>query len=84
MAQGIVTDLRYFCDNARHVVCVPYSITNLHLMAIDLGIKRCWFHSNATYAHYDMPKQRIAEITAKCTLVRSQDILAIAKSQRIP
>ena len=25
--------MRYFCDNARHLVCEPYSIENLHRMA---------------------------------------------------
>lgn len=71
--------LRYFCDDARHIVCVPYTIDNLHRMADDLGIKRCWFHRKATYPHYDMPKRRIAEITARCTLVKTADILAIVK-----
>lgn len=71
--------LRYFCDDARHIVCVPYSVENLHLMAQDLGIKRCWFHARATYPHYDMPKRRIAEITVRCTLVKTADILAIVK-----
>jgi hypothetical protein len=71
--------LQYFCDDARHIVCVPYSVENLHIMAAELGIKRCWFHANATYPHYDMPKRRIVEITAKCTLIKTADILAIVK-----
>lgn len=73
--------MQYFCDDARHLVCVPYSVENLHAMAQDLGIKRCWFHANATYPHYDMPKRRIAEITAKCTLVTTSDILSIVKGK---
>lgn len=63
----------------RHLICVPYSIENLHRMAEDLGIKRCWFHSGASYPHYDIPKRRIAEITAKCELVSARHILAIIK-----
>ena len=70
--------VRYFCDDARHLVCVPYSVENLHLMAQDLGIRRCWFHA-AVYKHYDIPKRRIAEIAAKCTVVTTREILQIIK-----
>lgn len=71
--------LTYYCDNARHLVCVPYSIENLHIMAEDLGIKRCWFHAN--YPHYDIPKKRVAEISAKCNVVSSKEILKIVKGK---
>ena len=67
--------MKYYCDNYRHLVCVPYSIENLHLMADDLNIKRCWFHKN----HYDIPKRRIDEIKAKCCVVSSREILIIIK-----
>lgn len=63
----------------RHLVCVPYTVENLHEMARDLGIKECWFHKNASYPHYDIPKRRIAEITAKCNLVSVRGILEIVK-----
>lgn len=67
--------MEYFCDEKRHLVCVPYSNENLHRMAEELGIKRCWFHKN----HYDIPKKRIAEIQAKCTVVSPKIILKIIK-----
>lgn len=70
--------MKYVCDDARHLVCVPYSIENLHQMALDLGIKRCWFH-NDNHPHYDIPKKRIAEIQEKCEVVSSRDILKIIK-----
>jgi hypothetical protein len=70
--------LVYVCDNARHLVCEPYSIDNLHIMAAALNINRCWFHKN----HYDIPKQRIAEITAKCKLVSSKDIVNIINNSK--
>lgn len=70
--------VKYFCDEMRHLVCVPYSVENLHAMAKDLGIKRCWFH-NARFAHYDIPKRRIVEISARCTVVSAREILAIIK-----
>ena len=44
-------------------------------MADDLGIKRCWFHKD----HYDIPKKRIDEITAKCEMVSSKDIVRITR-----
>ncbi len=65
--------MEYLCDNARHLVCKPYSIENLHKMAEELNIKRCWFHKN----HYDIPKRRIDEITIKCKLISSKEIVDI-------
>ena len=68
--------MTFVCDNARHLVCVPYSVENLHEMARQLGIKRCWFHRD----HYDIPLRRIAEITAKCQVVDSKQIVRIIKN----
>ena len=68
--------MKYYCDNHRHLVCTPYSLENLHEMARDLGIKRCWFHKN----HYDIPKKRIAEIQEKCKVISPKEILNIIKS----
>lgn len=76
--------LTYYCDDARHLVCVPYSVDNLHRMAADLGLKRCWFHRGASYAHYDIPKRRVAEVQAKSLVVTSRDILKIVKGLGLP
>ena len=65
----------YLCDNQRHLICFPYSLENLHIMASDLNIKRCWFHKN----HYDIPKKRIQEIKNKCNIISSREILKIIK-----
>jgi hypothetical protein len=46
-------------------------------MAADLDIKKCWFHKD----HYDIPKKRIEEITAKCKLVSSKEIIKIIKHE---
>lgn len=70
--------MKYFCDDMRHLVCEPYSVENLHEMALDLGIKRCWFHSGK-YKHYDIPKRRIAEIKKKCEVVSPRKILEIVQ-----
>jgi hypothetical protein len=72
--------MTFYCDNKRHLVCVPYSIPNLHRMADSLGIKRCWFHPGR-HPHYDIPQMRIMEIVAKCQLVSSREILDITTSE---
>lgn len=69
--------MQYICDNYRHLVCVPYSIENLHIMAKELRIDRCWFHGN----HYDIPKTRIQEISAKCEIVDMRVILGIIQGK---
>ena len=69
-----VEGLTYITDGQRHLVCLPYSIANLHLMASQLGIKRCWFHFPD---HYDIPKRRVTEIEALCTIVTPQEIVYI-------
>lgn len=71
--------MKYYCDNKRHLVCVPYSIENLHKMAIELDIKSCWFHKD----HYDIPKKRIAEIQSKCVVITPREIVAIIKNAPI-
>ena len=68
--------ITYICDKRRHLVCLPYSINNLHKMAKDLGIKRCWFHKD----HYDIPKTRVIEITSMCQVVSSKEIVRICRT----
>lgn len=65
--------MRYLTDGKRHLICVPYSVSNLHKMAEELGIARCWFHKN----HYDVPKRRQEEIESKCEVVSSKEIVRI-------
>lgn len=68
--------LVYYTDGKRHLVCVPYSIENLHIMADELCIKRCWFHKS----HYDIPKRRITDIEQRCIMVSSKKIVDIINS----
>ena len=70
--------MQFLTDRKRHLICLPYSIENLHRMADQLGIKRCWFHKD----HYDIPVKRIAEIEAKCTIVSPKEIARIARSDK--
>lgn len=75
-------NLKFYCDNKRHLVCIPYSIENLHKMARILKIKKYWFEvSKLGFAHYDIPKKRINEITKKCNLVSPKTILKIIKGE---
>lgn len=68
--------LKYLTDRKRHLICVPYSIENLHKMADELGIKRCWFHKD----HYDIPKKRREEIESKCDIVSAKEIVRIIRA----
>lgn len=71
----------YYSDSGRHLICVPYSIPNLHAMAKDLNIKRCWFHPGR-WPHYDIPKRRIAEIAAKTQVITQRALYLLIKENR--
>ena len=73
----------YYCDDCRHLVCKPYTIENLHKMAEKLNIKNWWFHKKKNgLSHYDIPIGRIKEITEKCELVSSKDIIKIIRNEK--
>lgn len=78
-----MAELKFYCDSLRHLVCTPYTIENLHTMARQLGVKKCWYHAHPTHPHYDIPKRRIAEISARCTLISGRDLLRIIKGEAI-
>lgn len=65
--------IQYFSDGLRHLVCVPYSIKNLHKMADRLNINKCWFHKD----HYDIPKKRFDKIKIKTQIVAPSKIVNI-------
>lgn len=73
--------MKYYADISRHLVCIPYSVENLHEMAEDLDIKKCWYHGNGAHKHYDIPLRRREEIWAKCKIVTSKEILQIIKGE---
>lgn len=68
------TELIYYSDEMRHLICEPYTVENLHKMANDLDIKKCWFHNKHGMPHYDIPKRRIKEIAEKTTVITSRDL----------
>ena len=77
-----MTELRYICDRSRHIVCLPYSVENLHIMARELRLSRGWFH-DGRWPHYDMPLSRMEELFMRCEIVSSRDILAIIRSGKM-
>lgn len=70
----------YYCDSARHLVCLPYSVEALHRMATELDIGHHWFHAGKN-PHYDIPKRRVPEIMGKCDLVTSKVLVRIIKGE---
>jgi len=72
--------MKYITDGKRHLVCLPYSKENLHKMAEELEIARCWYHPSP-YPHYDLPKKRKSEIEEKCDIVSPKDIVRICKGE---
>jgi len=76
-----IQDIKYYCDNYRHLICVPYSIENLHLMAEDLEIGEHFFDKGKIkyHPHYDIHSRRIEEIKSKCTIISSKELLTIIK-----
>lgn len=71
--------MKFYTDGKRHLVCIPYSLENLHKMAYSFGIGEQWFHPTAGLWHYDIPKKRRKEIENKCILVSPKDIVRICK-----
>ena len=71
----ILEHLTYVTDGKRHLVCLPYSVENLHRMADELNIKRVWYHKN----HYDIPLKRQTEIESLCLHVSSKEIVLIIR-----
>ncbi|MDO5970018.1 hypothetical protein Q4Q35_09370 [Flavivirga aquimarina] len=57
--------MTYVTCEKGHLVCVPYSIENLHQMAKELKIEKHCFHKG----RYVIPKPRIEEIEKRCKVV---------------
>lgn len=76
----------WLADGRRHLICWPYGLPELHAMAEALGIGRRWFHPgrDGRHPHYDIPREREAEILARCTLVRPRDILWVIRGGAWP
>lgn len=73
-------DLKYYSDDSRHLICVPYTRENLMVMMKDLNINPCWLH-RSTFLHVDIPKRRIAEIQARTTVISGRELVTMIKEQ---
>ena len=52
------------------------TLTELHAFAKQLGIKRCWYHCNASYPHYDIcTETRIIALAFGANLVDRHTII---------
>lgn len=49
-------------------------------MAQNLQINKCWYHKGK-FPHYDIPKKRIEEITNKCKIITSQELVTIIQNE---
>lgn len=78
--------LTYFTDG-KHLVCIPYSVENLHRMAEDLGLPKCHYDNRRPkkgtkrkgrgHPHYDLPKKYRDHILRRVLLVSRKDIVRI-------
>lgn len=68
--------MTYYYDRMRHLVCVPYSVENLHVMAAKIGIKRHWYHGGHR-PHYDIPKTMMGNIDQYATQITPKSLLRI-------
>lgn len=48
-------------------------------MALELNIKKCWFHNKNNFPHYDIPKLRKDEIEEKCEHFSTKQIITMIK-----
>jgi hypothetical protein len=52
-------------------------------MAKELGIKKWWYHKSKTgLEHYDIPKSKMEEVTSKCEIVNTREIVKIIRNGR--
>lgn len=75
--------LEYYCDNQGHLVCLPYTIDNLHQMANELGLDQSHFKSHPKHAHYLISDNQKDTIMPQCHLVSSKHIIYIVRSRNI-
>lgn len=74
--------MKYITDGKRHLICIPFSISGLHLMAAHLKINRNFYHyknqkTGRVRPHYDIPLNRKDEIESKCEVMSDKEITSI-------
>ena len=77
-------NLTFYYDQKRHLVCIPYSVENLHRMAAMLNIPSHWFHKGIKgRSHYDIPIRRRYEICQRCVEISDHDIIKIIRGKYV-
>lgn len=73
--------LTYFYDKNRHLVCLPYNVENLHLMARRLGISRSWFHGSKDnrHPHYDVPVSMMGHVGNSAVLLTPKGVVRLCQ-----
>lgn len=71
--------MTFYYDKKRHLVCLPYTVENLHKMADELKISRDCFHQN----HYDIPIDALEEVSKKCVYLNERQMITIISSKSI-
>ena len=70
-----------YTDKAGHLIAD--SVTELHLFAETLGLRREWFQEHDKHPHYDLttPRMRAKAVVCGAVLVSSREILRLSKLQ---
>ena len=76
MSDKSVEELLYLTDGRKNVICIPYSIENLHKMADDLGMKKKYFKKD----HYEIPDDMVSEVEDKCDVVTTTTLFKTARN----
>lgn len=71
-----VEELVYITDGVGNVICLPYSVENLHKMADDLGIKKTWYRDG----HYKVPKEIAEDLEEKCDKVTTTTLFRTVRN----
>lgn len=71
-----VEELIYITDGVGNVICLPYSVENLHKMADDLGIAKRWYRNG----HYNVPKEIADGLEEKCDKVTTTTLFRTVRN----
>ena len=71
--------LKPMLDRGRHLICIPYSVKNLHALAEQLGIARCWYHPGH-HPHYDIPRYLNEELKQRYGTVTPREIVKVIQA----
>lgn len=71
-----VEELIYITDGVGNVICLPYSVENLHKMADDLGIAKRWYRDG----HYKVPKEIADDLEEKCDKVTTTTLFRTVRN----